>query len=175
MKPILLSLLLAILPLGGAMAQTCLTTTIAASTPTARFTDNGDGTLTDDATGLMWMACSEGQSYNATSGGCDGTVATYTWQLGLERAGTVNFIGFAGKSDWRLPNQKELSSIVERQCVDPAINTEVFPDSPSNAYWSSSPYAGNALGAFLVDFAAGTGDFAAKDTLSSVRLVRGGE
>jgi len=173
MKSILLTLLFTLATLSVATAQTCQTDTIVASAPTERFTDNGDGTVTDDAAGLMWKICSEGQTYEA--GDCLGSVVAYSWQGALQRAAAVNAAGFAGHDDWRLPNHKELASIVERQCVDPAINLEVFPATPSHYVWSASPSAGDSDAAWSVHFYYGFGYVFDKSSTFVVRLVRGGQ
>lgn len=175
MKTTLLILLFTLATLSVATAQTCQPDTIVASTPTERFTDHGDGTVTDDGTGLMWKVCSEGQSYNVGTGGCDGSVATYPWQQALQQATTVNGAGFAAQSDWRVPNQKELSSIVERQCLEPVINLDIFPATPSTYFWSASPNAGNTDYAWFVYFSDGYGGANSKSYARAVRLVRGGQ
>jgi hypothetical protein len=117
----------------------CKTDSIAATTPTNRFTINNDGTVIDTQTGLTWKRCSEGQS------GIDcniGNANSYTWQGALKQVQNVNDNGgFAGYKNWRLPNIKELSSIIEYQCSDPSINLVVFPNTSSFGYWSSSPNA----------------------------------
>jgi hypothetical protein len=121
-----------------AWAQTCQTNSIS-TTPTNRFTLNNDATVSDTKTGLIWKKCSEGQS------GVDcrtGAAKTYSWQGALQQAQSVNNNGgFAGYKNWRLPNIKELNSIVEEQCFGPSINLVVFPASQIGLYWSSSPYA----------------------------------
>ena len=106
---------------------------IATSAPDSRFTDNGDGTVTDLATKLIWKQCSEGLS------GADckfGNVMTFTWQAALQHASDADY---AGSNLWRLPNKKELISLVEQRCYDPAINTHFFPNTPGGYFWSSSP------------------------------------
>ncbi|WP_172399790.1 DUF1566 domain-containing protein [Geothermobacter hydrogeniphilus] len=175
MKRIILTLVLCLLPLAHVYAQTCQTASITASTPTSRFTDNGDGTLVDSVTELMWKKCTEGQSYNATTFGCDGSAVNYTWQGALQQTSAVNNGGgFAGHVDWRLPNIKELNSIVERQCVDPVINLDIFPATPSSFFWSASPSAGDT-GAWFVDFYNGFDSIDIKSNEYGVRLVRGGQ
>jgi len=169
----ILNSLFIIFLLGSHAASAACVGTITASTPTADFVDHGNGTVTHTKTGLMWKQCSEGLS----GGGCaTGTATVHTWQAALQLAKNLNAGGgFAGFTDWRLPNQKELNSIVETQCVTPSINAIIFPATVSNWYLSSSPFAGNATSAWNADFGAG-GDLAdAKSNSNYVRLVRGGQ
>ncbi|MBL4760729.1 MAG: DUF1566 domain-containing protein [Mariprofundaceae bacterium] len=156
-----------------AAVAACLTS-ITASTPTSQFTDHGNGTVTDNKTGLMWKQCSEGLSgVNCATG----TVAVYTWKAALLAVQTLNMgVGFAGFTDWRVPNIKELDSIVEEQCRLPAINSVIFPATPvNNWYWSASPYAGLATHAWFVNFNDGLDSAFLKSSSNSVRLVRGGQ
>ena len=150
---------------------------VTATAPDSRYTDNGDGTVTDKATGLMWKQCSEGQS--TTTSPCDtGALATYTWQGALQRAEALNSGGgFAGYTDWRLPNRNELASLVDRQCWSPAINTNLFPVTTGFPhYWSSSPDASNSGGAWYVTFYRGNVSSGGPGSNTrSVRLVRGGQ
>jgi hypothetical protein len=159
--------------------QTC-NSNMPASTPDSQLTDNGNGTITDSKTGLMWKQCLEGLSGNDCT---TGTAGSFTWQQALQRPGTVNAgVGFAGHADWRLPNIKELRSIVEEQCSYPAINATRFPNAntPNSAVWSGSPYAGLSAYAWLVYFHYGNSDITYRNFYSSigngaVRLVRGGQ
>jgi hypothetical protein len=154
-------------------AQVCKTTSIPATTPSSRFSVS-NGTVTDQQTGLMWKQCSEGLS----GAGCTlGTAATFTWQAALQRVPIVNNSGFAGYSDWRLPNVKELSSIVEEQCYSPSINSAVFPNTQqAYGYWSSSPVANYSSLAWVVFFYYGYSNWNYKSNDSYyVRLVRSGQ
>lgn len=108
-------------------AKTCKYDSIAATAPASRFTDNGDGTVTDKATGLQWKRCSEGQTWGASTG-CTGTATRHGWQQALQLADVATY---AGKDDWRVPNVKELASIVELACYDPAIDLQSFPGTPN--------------------------------------------
>ncbi|MGX9727484.1 MAG: Lcl C-terminal domain-containing protein [Candidatus Electronema sp. VV] len=156
-------------------AQTCKTTTIPASTPDSRLTDNGDGTVTDTKTGLMWKQCVEGLSGSDCA---SGTAGSFTWQQALQQPGTVNNAGgFAGHTDWRLPNIKELRSIVEEQCYSPAINQNRFPNTPSSDVWSGSPYAYalNSVASWYVNFNYGRSRTYSRTIHYAVRLVRGGQ
>lgn len=140
-----------------------------ASTPISRFTNNTDGTVTDSVTGLTWKRCSEG----LIGALCEsGLPTTYTWQEAL-KVGAAS--SFAGKNDWRLPNIKELATIVERQCTMPAINQIVFPATPTMSFWSSTPYDANPAFAWNIYFPYGISDGNSKDYKFFVRLVRGGQ
>lgn len=132
------------------------------------YTDNGDGTITDTKTGLMWEKKSD-----------DGTVHdwnnTYTWSTGApwNNTGTVftTFLstinaggGFAGHTDWRLPNVAELQSIQKQKAFDPAtypaFNTLCAPGctvlkcscTVSSLYWSSSSVPNIPQFAWVVKF-----------------------
>lgn len=166
--------LVALLMLPGiGFTQTCSTTTIIASTPTSQFTAHDNGTITDNKTGLTWKRCSEGQTWTGVT--CAGTTASYTWQNALKQAQTLNAGGgYAGNTDWRVPNVKELLSIVESQCLLPTTNLTVFPNSPSNSvYWSSSSYLTDTTQAWFVAFNYGGVASMLKSYGYWVRLVRG--
>jgi hypothetical protein len=148
-----------------------------ASTPDSQLTDNHDGTVTDTKTGLMWKKCVEGVDYSSSSDCYYGSAMHFTWKEALEQPGEVNSTGgFATYTDWRLPNIKELRSIVEEQCFDPAINLTHFPNTPSYIFWSGSPYGGNTKCARAVYFGGGSviGSYL-RDQDGKVRLVRGGQ
>lgn len=100
------------------------------------FTDNGDQTITDNATGLMWMKNDNGKGV--------------LWQDALSYA--ENF-EFAGYSDWRLPNAKELQSILDytrspsttnSAAIDPLFNcTQITNEAGASDYpyyWSSTTH-----------------------------------
>ena len=153
-------------------AQTCLDT-IEAAAPDGRYTDHGDGTVTDKITKLMWKQCSEGQSGTDCSGG---TATTKTWQVALQVPANINTQGgFAGYSDWRLPNIKELKSLVELRCFLPAINATHFPNTKSSGYWSSSPNGDHSSYAWRVVFISGDGLNNNRSNFNYVRLVRTGQ
>lgn len=168
----LILFLFLLIPFRSAQAQTC-NANMVASTPDSQLTDNGDGTITDTATGLMWKKCMEGVTGNL----CDtGAAADFTWQTALQQPGVINSGGgFAGNTDWRLPNIKELSSIVEEKCFDPAINLTKFPNTPSSVVWSGSPDANYSGSAWFVYFNAGDSYDHGRDYSGQVRLVRGGQ
>jgi len=105
--------------------------------PAHTFTDNGDGTVTDNSTGLMWEKCSAGQN-NDTACTNTATEETY-WQQALYYC---KGLSLAGYTDWRLPNIKELRSIVVNAVYGPAIDTTYFPNTAAPIlWWSSTTYA----------------------------------
>lgn len=153
--------------------QDCKTSTILASTPSSQLVDNGDGTITDSKTGLMWKKCLEG----VTGDNCEkNSPSTFTWQKTLEHCETVNDgDGFAGHTDWRVPTITELRSIVEQQCYRPAINTIRFPHTPNSFVWAKTLFAGHSIFAWYVNFADGKSYIDPLTINSAVRLVRGGQ
>jgi YVTN family beta-propeller protein len=99
--------------------------------PSPRFTDNGNGTVTDNLTGLMWPK-------NANLAG-----GTKTWQEALDYVKTLNT---GGHSDWRLPNRKEIFSLIDHSKYNPPLPveaTQLFQNVQFGDYWSSTTYAGN--------------------------------
>ena len=172
-SPLSICLVLVLIPSLGQATQLCEYDGVPATAPASQFTDNGDGTVTDTVTSLQWKRCSEGQTWDGTT--CTGTASNYTWQQALQAADAATY---AGQSDWRLPNVKELVSIVERACVSPAIDLSVFPGIPEGSFhWSSSPVTFTTGYFWGVYFRLGEvnylpGSFAYVAT--SVRLVRAG-
>lgn len=138
------------------------------TTPTRNFTFHQDGTVTHQRTCLRWQRCAVGQTWTGSS--CAGSLNTYTYAQAQQLTSS-----FAGFSDWRVPNENELLSIVEYGAYNPAINTAVFPNSGNGWFWSSSPYASNSNYAWFVDFIYGNDDFGVENNDNGVRLVRGGQ
>jgi hypothetical protein len=120
--------------------QTCDTTEYPLSSPTERFVDNGDGTVTDQVAKLTWVRCSAGQEWSG--GTCEGVAAEYSWDEAQQEAAEANLSGVWFFSDWRLPKIRELAMIAERQCQNPRINLTVFPATPAGVYWSDSSRPG---------------------------------
>jgi hypothetical protein len=144
--------------------QTCRDS-ITASTPSDQFIVN-DEEVTDTKTGLIWKKC----SLNRSGSNCDmGDILGYTWEEALQEAETQKQLsGLA----WRLPNVKELRSIVEEKCVGPAINLAIFPDTKSSFYWTATPYADYSDVVWGVFFGNGYSGLSFKPFGNAVRLVR---
>jgi hypothetical protein len=120
------------------------------------YTDNGDGTVTDNVTELVWQQLTPPVNYAQTE------ALAY---CAAQRLG--------GYTDWRLPSALELVSIVDTGTYNPSINSTVFPGTPSvGFYWSSTPYAGNPGNAWGVYFNNGYSASNDTSTAYSVRCVR---
>ncbi len=137
---------------------------VAFSYQTSDPAGNGEIVTIDNATGLMWA--SNGSGAGCYSGGTRTWVQAVDWAEGLT---------FAGYSDWRLPNRRELESIVDSGRYDPAINPAYFPNTRGGYCWSGSTYAGDAALAWLVNFFYGYVFGGSKADAYYVRAVRGGE
>jgi len=116
--------------------QRCDTSRYPLSAPTERFTDNGDGTVTDKSSGLMWMRCALGQEWTGST--CGGEATTFAWTGTQAAADAVNKGGEHFFSDWRVPGLRDLAMIAERECQDPRINLVVFPATPATFFWTST-------------------------------------
>lgn len=112
-----------------ALAQTCITDK---SRPDSRYTTSNE-TVTDVATGLMWHRCVIGQAWQ--NGQCIGDYENFTWQQALQAGETNNLAGY---TDWRLPNIKELNSLIDRSCTDPAYNIRAFDLNGGHGLHSST-------------------------------------
>lgn len=127
------------------------------------FVDNGDGTITDRATQLMWVK--DGTGAGCNNGAKVNWIDTLTFCNGLE---------FAGYSDWRLPNQKELQSIVDFSRETPALDP-LFINSAEDYYWSSTTQVDNTGVAFTTRSVNGYYGVGSKEYANQyVRPVRGG-
>jgi hypothetical protein len=123
------------------------------------FIDNGDGTVTNADTDLMWQKDSA-PGYN------------YTWQQALAYCENLTLAGY---NDWRLPNINELQSLVDYESDYPSINTTFFPDTKSSYYWSSTTHAHYLYDTLIVWFYYGHIVGTTKSYNYYVRAVREGE
>jgi hypothetical protein len=140
------------------------------------FIDNKDGTITHTPSGLVWQKCLVGQTWQAGSNfegltnSCSGTATTQSYDDALKLTSD-----FAGQTDWRIPNIRELRSLVDFDKVEPAINKTLFPKTPCDGwFWSNSGVA-NSPNRWIVDFCYGVDKIDHVDVSSNyiTRLVRG--
>jgi Protein of unknown function (DUF1566) len=177
------------------------------------YTDNGDGTITDNNTKLMWeekddvsgslnrftntypwagtcqdnsTVCGTDADCTAVSGTAKCTPARGAQYTIFQWVAALNAEAFAGHTDWRIPNIKELQSIVDYGTSDPAVdaafNTSCSSGctvltcscTQSGGYWSATTFAGNSLGAWYVGFDGGPVRLGNMAAHYYVRAVRGG-
>ncbi len=146
------------------------------------YTDNGNGTVTANVTGLIWQKCSAGQNNDAT---CSGTASTYNWYQASGTADATNnpagatdvcgSLTLGGYSDWRLPNEMELMRIVNYGTYYPAIDATYFPNTPTDYYWTSTadPFAAPPGASWFVSFYDGKLNIFGMGGSLNVRCVRG--
>jgi len=148
----------------GNKAKTTLQTPVTSQTPTQTATSDAaerwqsidryqvnEGLVKDSVTGLMWMRCSLGQTWD--EGICGGEAKTYTWH---EAMITPDSFSYGGYSDWHLPSREELKTLVycsngkpklwndtgkycDGHSIKPTINLIAFPQTLAREHWSSSP------------------------------------
>ncbi|MBV1909870.1 MAG: DUF1566 domain-containing protein [Kangiellaceae bacterium] len=135
-----------ILLIGELRAQDCFDN-IRPTAPDERFLDHLDGTFTDRKTGLIWSRCFLGQSW--TEDGCEGDIVVRGWDVVLAQTEESEY---AGMTDWRVPNIKELRSIIEQSCIQPETNLNFFVDIGAASVWSSTPDFDDTLSAYAFTF-----------------------
>lgn len=131
--------------------------------------------VVDSATGLQWDRCYLGQS----AAYCDTMPSSnYTWADAQKKVAALNAQagGYKGHNDWRLPNLKELASLVKMDVSSPAIDPAAFPGTPPlGNFWSSTSFAAMPTSAWFVNFEGGTTQASPKSNAYNVRLVRSGQ
>jgi hypothetical protein len=140
-------------------------------TNTGQFVVSADGlTVTDTITGLVWQR--DGSGTRTGCGGSDNL--TCTWAQSKAYCASLTLSGISG---WRLPAVMELRTILDLTVMDftggkAAIDAAAFPNTLSDCFWTSSPYAGSASIAWVVDFFEGLSNYDAVGKNYGVRCVR---
>lgn len=144
------------------------------------FTDNGDGTITDNVTGLMWEKLSDDGSIHDKDD-------AYSWaDATAVKVAALNTANFAGHNDWRLPAVNELQTLLNYGAYIPAtyapFNTGCTAGctvatcscTNSSTYWSSTTDVSSPTDAWYVVFNLGFVGNTDKTLADYVRAVRGG-
>lgn len=107
------------------------------TTPENEFVRLGNGVIEHRETGLQWAQCAIGQT--ARGNACEGAATVFDWSEARDVVQRVNSTGeLGGHTDWRLPTVEELATIIERCREAPAINFNVFPNTPWTGFWTST-------------------------------------
>ncbi len=122
-----------------------------ATTPTSSFELLRDGSVIQRGANLQWAQCALGQRWDRAD--CDGRALAFDWEGATSAIAELNSNGgLSGYSDWRLPTRQELEGIVERCREAPAINEQIFPNTPWAGFWSSSVDTSKQEHAWFVGF-----------------------
>ena len=124
-----------------------------ADAPAGRYTIT-NGTVYDTKTKLTWQ-----QAVPSTK---------YAWARANTYCSGLNLTG----TGWRLPTVKELQTIVDESRTNPTIDPTVFPSTPSDYFWSSSPLAGSSSSSWYVYFIYGAAYYSVVSNTYYVRCVR---
>jgi Protein of unknown function (DUF1566)/Repeat of unknown function (DUF5648) len=125
----------------------------------------GDGTnnaVVDRKTGLTWRRCLQGQTWNG--GACIGATTIFTHEAALAHA--------RAQARWRLPNIKEVGSVMDLGRSNPALDPTAFPGTSGEDSWSSTPLTHTLAGhAWYGSFSFGFVTAGARGSSYSIRLV----
>ncbi|MDQ7085784.1 MAG: cadherin domain-containing protein, partial [Sulfurovum sp.] len=135
--------------------------------------DDTEATVTDTITGLMWADDASVASVQKLWVTEDSyTLGNYFNTSGDTATGYCAALTLANYSDWRLPSRVELQGIVLDNEYDPAIDKNIFENTASGGYWSSTSRVFSTSNAWYVDFNDGASDDDAKNSSHYVRCVR---
>ncbi len=143
--------------------QVCNQANTQSDAPMQRYVFNGFDEVYDKKTSLIWHRCLLGQAGTNCQ---EGTAQVLNWLQALEVGSTQG---------WRVPNIRELATLVELQCSNPAINLSVFPNQPNGHLWSSSPYHFYDHYAWYLDLADGIYIYGDRQDRKHLRLVKDAE
>jgi hypothetical protein len=130
------------------------------------YKDNGDGTITDNYTKLMWAKCTQGNTGKDCKGG---SPSQREWSKARNECDALTL---AKKTGWRLPTLKELQSIVDSGAFTPSINKTFFLNTASSPYWTSTAPAQYLSSKFTVLFSDGSVYFKDGGNFAATRCVR---
>ncbi|SDX98740.1 Protein of unknown function [Allochromatium warmingii] len=149
-----------------AATDTCLNGT-SETTPSSDFTLLAEGAVVrHETTQLEWQRCPLGLRWDAAVKGCLGRPLNRDWERALKAASKA-------QDGWRMPNAEELLTIVEKCRTGPTVNIQVFPNTPTSNFWSTSLDSSGSNRVWAVSFFSGRAFRTSKIQGGSVRLVRG--
>jgi hypothetical protein len=153
--------------------------------PSPRFTDNGDGTVTDNLTGLIWLQDTACTDLPGLSGSDSAAWETALWAVDSLASGTCSLTDGSAAGDWRLPTINELQSLSNYEWDQPTLSNAVgdaqwtdgdpFVNHMLASFWSSTTRPGSTDNAMFFRFNFGTIDYTPKTGVLRVWPVRGGQ
>jgi hypothetical protein len=132
----------------------CVRTNASAVATSPSFTIAVDGTVVDARSKLVWQRDAEANGL--------------AWADAKAYCETLPLAG----GGFRLPNMKELQTLVDEGAVDPAVDLDAFPGAPSESFWTATPLAGGATEAWFVNFYNGVAYTSLVDHTYRARCVR---
>jgi hypothetical protein len=158
-------------PAGAATLPTCTAPDVAVlyngaficKSAVPHYVDNGDGTVTDNKTGLMWQKSTSTCTgevtcffnfyvWSASGTAADGTLfTTFLATLNSDVSSNGTSTCFANHCDWRIPNIAELQGVVTLPCGISCFDPIFGPALPADFYWSSTTSAGIPTNAWVID------------------------
>ena len=149
-----------------AQAQVCQNT-IATSASSVFFETSESHTLADKRTNIVWSRCAVGQHWQ--SGQCAGIPSLLSFSAAKM---AVDKSAAAENLRWRMPTMSELSLLVELRCYNPAIDLDLFPNTPSGSFWTRTRFVNKTKHHWQIQFRFGA-NLAGKDSSEAyLRLVR---
>jgi plastocyanin len=141
--------------------------------PSSMYERLGTTVVLDKESGLMWATCSVGQTWSNEDQRCNGEATLFDWDDAISIKSTL-----AGYTDWRVPSQKELLTLVDYTQHPTMLNQQFFPSSQNSSFWSGSEYTRNPNQAWSMNFyryyyGMFYGFVESKSNKHAVRLVRG--
>lgn len=135
------------------------------SAPIDRFRLTNSGDIFDRKTGLIWRPCVLGRSGEDCT---TGTEEVVSWQQALSLASAQRE---SNSAQWRLPNIKELNSLIETACEAPALNPVVFPNMVLGRIWSATPNIHSENTVYYVQSQNGSSSYQSQNNTAMVQLV----
>jgi len=144
------------------------------------FVNNGNGTITDNRTKLQWEILTDDGSIH------DWDDFSYQWAGAFGKIEDLNEMAFAGQDDWRVPNIRELQTLLNYSAYNPAThgvfafeckagcNSDECSCTKASIYWAATTYQQSSSLAWAVQFQTGLVSNSSKISYNYVRAVRGG-